>query len=441
MLPDRITKETPGSELFLVDGRPVKPKVEPLKDFSPTSRFKALDQLGVVADRTIGEWSTKKMEPAAPVIPAGTNEFGQRVVRNSLSNPDAAKRLVDPARNNPLEAGEKVSRPLGPPPATPALERVGRMIFPEGNTDLSTAQQQQADEQMARIHPGLTERPITKEDVARDVNRGAEGNAAALTMLEIVNDASILTGSLRPDWANPDDKSNPPVTVFETPDGKTKFTTQNTARSKDQRIRYYRMKDGTIVEAGDYKKTFTNPDGSPTEPISRKLPNGRILTPELLESRQTTRNLEDYVVVAPTDPRAKGLTKQADGRYYYPIAYELADGSRLTEDEYMKSTATGWLLPDGRTLALEAMPQTEAEWKEAFYQYRAPDRTTVVMNADGSVPEDMQRAHMEQLDPVESSNPLIKAADWVHLRADGQSPSTLAGYVRDQHVGVRVREG
>lgn len=202
-----------------------------------------------------------------------------------------------------------------------------------------------------------------------------ESTRAAATSLQYVKDINARLAGLRTDLVdNPHDAEDDPTIEYELPNG-TKFT-------EDERVAYFKLKDGTVAAEDEITDAFDNP-------VAYQLPSGERVPAASLQSYQG----DDWEVISPDDPRASEAKLYEDGQYWYAnsIKVSLPGGRTVTvkRSDFEKASPV-FELADGTPISADSIPQNEDEWAQAFYQYRAPNRMTVIMNADGSVPDALE---------------------------------------------------
>ena len=123
----------------------------------------------------------------------------------------------------------------------------------------------------------------------------------------------------------------------------------------DDRRLFIRLKDGQVVDSEEIK-----PDNLTELAYTDK--SGRIITTEDLEAASETAD---------------------------PNVVLLPDGQPISRDEIATLDIYVWKTPSGKVVYEEDLPTTAEEMESMLDSIRAPDGETILVNGDGSVPEEL----------------------------------------------------
>jgi hypothetical protein len=253
---DKLT-EKPASKASPVSA-PTSPFRKPLPSVAMSGSPSFSDQRDALRDvgRTLapsagaaGKWLGEKSPPMSPVS-AGKNDFGDELVTSGWSDPHALRESLRPARNNHLDAGEKVSRPLGLVPTTAPLERLSRIFVGSGETGLTP------DEEAAMEADAKT-KGFTRQ-VATDMHRAEEGVGGVATALQMVADANQRLSNVRRWWNDDPLKKGDEPTYKYTPPGTTEQFEGPGPGAPGEVQDYWTLKDGSVVSTADINAAVKN---------------------------------------------------------------------------------------------------------------------------------------------------------------------------------------
>ena len=225
------------------------------------------------------------------------------------------------------------------------------------NPDLNTDGGMLTVQDFQNATPEQAQRVINYQE-----NQEVHPFTSPLIAAETIKNVNSTIANLRKDTADdPTTSEDDSEVTYTTPLGE-KFTAE-------ERVAYVTLKDGTAITASDYDQMLKQLDKKEGIDVAR-LPDGTIFTKEDL-MKAVEWGDSDHLM--------------------------LENGAVYSRDELLNAELVGMHTPDGTQVMLADLPRTDEEFKEAW-TLRSPSGDTILMYADGTVPEELNGTLMSNQD-------------------------------------------